>query len=217
MSESDSGIDPAWLQRNLTNPEEVTAFYDDWAATYDETLEMWHYQSPKVAAGLMARYVAKNGRILDAGCGTGMTGRALHQAGFRHIVGLDLSLKSLAEAERLGVYEQVQAHNLQERPFPFPDNYFAALECIGVLTYVPDTLSLFTEFCRLVHPGGVIIFSQRQDLVQERAYLAILQQLVDDGLWLPLHHSEPMPYLPHPDSGLTTPVLYFVYQVAGYG
>jgi predicted TPR repeat methyltransferase len=213
MNESDSNIDPSWLQRNLTNPQEVIAFYDDWAANYDETLKTWHYKSPEVAATLMAQYVAKDGRILDAGCGTGMTGQALQQVGFRHIVGIDLSLKSLAEAEQSGVYEQVQAHNLQERPIPFPDNHFAGLECIGVLTYIQDIQALFTEYCRLVQPEGVIIFSQRQDLYEAREYASTLKQLATAGLWQEIYQSEPMPYLPHPDSGLTTPVLYFVYRV----
>lgn len=215
MSETNPGIDPSWLQRNLTNPEEVASFYDAWAVNYNETLQTWHYKSPEVAASLMAQYVEMNGRILDAGCGTGMTGLALHQVGFRHIVGLDLSLKSLAEAVQLDVYERLLAHDLQERPFPFPDNDFDGLECIGVLTYVPDIATLFTEFCRLVRPNGVVIFSQRQDLVEARAYLTVLQQLEADGLWQQLYQSEPMPYLPHPDSGLTTPVLYFVYRVNG--
>ena len=161
----------------------------------------------------MAQYVAKDGRILDAGCGTGMTGKALQQVGFSHIVGIDLSLKSLAEAEQSGAYEQVLAHNLQERPFPFPNNHFAGLECIGVLTYIQDVQALFTEYCRLVQPEGVIIFSQRQDLYESRDYAGIIKQLESDGLWQTIYHSEPMPYLPHPDSGLTTPVLYFVYRV----
>jgi predicted TPR repeat methyltransferase len=213
MDKSESAVDPAWLQRNLTDPQEVTAFYDNWAANYDETLQSWHYKSPEVAATLMARYVSVDGRILDAGCGTGMTGKALQQAGFQHIIGLDLSLKSLAEAEQSAVYEQVRAHNLQERPFPFPDNHFAGLECIGVLTYIQDIQSLFTEYCRLVQPGGVIIFSQRQDLYEARDYASTIEQLVTAGLWQEVYRSEPMSYLPHPDSGLTTPVLYFVYRV----
>ena len=215
MSDSNKNIDPSWLQRNLTNPEEVTAFYDEWALNYNETLQTWHYKSPEVAAGLMKEYVGVNSRILDAGCGTGMTGRALHQVGFRHIVGIDLSLKSLAEAEQSGVYERVMAHNLQDRPFPFMNNHFDGLECIGVLTYVPDITTLFTEFCRLVRPDGIIIFSQRQDLVEARDYLPVLQKLEAYGLWQQLHQSEPMPYLPHPGSGLTTPVIYFAYRVNG--
>ncbi|MDZ7829733.1 MAG: class I SAM-dependent methyltransferase [Halofilum sp. (in: g-proteobacteria)] len=40
--------------------------------------------------------------MLDAGCGTGLSGRALSAAGFRTIDGMDVSQRSLEIAARLG-------------------------------------------------------------------------------------------------------------------
>ncbi|AWN16737.1 hypothetical protein SALB1_2539 [Salinisphaera sp. LB1] len=44
--------------------------------------------------------------------------------------------------------------------------------------------------------GGLILFTQRQDLYGD-AFQAALDTVTAQGLWSPLYHSGPQPYLPH--------------------
>lgn len=205
----------SWLTENSTDSGAIASFYDAWAADYNDTLDEWNYKSPEIAAGLMRRYLGRDGRILDAGCGTGLTGVTLQKAGFERVTGIDISADSLRQAAATGAYERVMQVNMQVRPFPFEAAGFDGLECIGVLTYLPETAETFREFCRLVRPGGYIIFSQRNDLYAERDYAGVAQALADEGRWREVHISEPMPYLPNNDDfGEKILVIYSVYAVA---
>lgn len=204
----------SWLTENSTDSGVIAAYYDAWAADYDSTLEAWNYKSPAVAAELMGRYVAQDGRILDAGCGTGLTGLALKRAGFGRVTGIDISADSLRRAAATGAYERVLQVNMQARPFPVEAASFDGLECVGVLTYLPETAETFREFCRLVRPGGHIIFTQRDDLYAERDYAGVARALIEKGMWREVHVSEPMLYLPqNADFGEKILVIYGVYAV----
>jgi hypothetical protein len=68
--------------------------------------------------------------------------------------------------------------------------------CIGVLTYLPDTEAIVGEFCRVVGPGGSIIFTQRSDLWAERRCSEVLEGLVAAGVCEVVSVSEPGDYLP---------------------
>jgi len=111
----------------------------------------------------------------------------------------DLSPNALAHAGATGAYERVVEVDLQQLPIPFPDDAFDALNCVGVLTYLPHTKATLREFLRLVRPGGTIAFSQREDVWVERGCHALIEGLVTEGACEALHVSEPRPYLPKSD------------------
>jgi 2-polyprenyl-3-methyl-5-hydroxy-6-metoxy-1,4-benzoquinol methylase len=100
----------------------------------------------------------ETGRILDAGCGTGLTGNALKNMGYKDITGIDISRKSILLAQKAGAYSQLKQLDLQTQPFPFNQGEFDAVNCIGVLTNIKDPRPLFKEFCRIVRPSGYIVF-----------------------------------------------------------
>lgn len=81
----------------------VTRYYDDWADDYDATLSQWSHEAPEQVARRLREVLAPDARVLDAGCGTGLSGRALAAAGFRMIDGMDVSRRSLEIAARTGV------------------------------------------------------------------------------------------------------------------
>ena len=84
-----------------------------------------------------------------------------------------------------------------QQPLPFTENNFDALICIGVLTYIEDSRSLFKEFCRVVRPGGYIVFSQRSDLFDDRRFPQIIASLEEEKVWEKIDISAPQPYLPN--------------------
>lgn len=211
-----SNVDPSWLTQNSTDSESIASYYDSWSADYNESLAQWNYQSPQVAAELATRYTQHESRVLDAGCGTGLTGVALKGQGFSDVVGIDISPKSLEQSAATNAYAQLLQINMQQFPFPFEDDAFDAISCVGVLTYLPDTPATFREFCRIVRPGGYIIFTQRDDLYADRGYADVCGQLQNMGLWEEIFISEPMLYLPNNDDYADKIlVIYSVYRVQG--
>ena len=188
--------DDGWLTSGPTDPDEVRSFYDAWSDRYDDDLAGWDYRAPARIAGQLAAHGDLSAAVLDAGCGTGLSGRALRAAGFHgDLVGVDLSEASLSIAGDSGVYTSVRAASLNE-PLPFADAAFGALACIGVLTYVPDVEACWREFCRLTTSGGVVAFTQREDIWLERGCRNVLDRLASEGRWTPLEVSDPEPYLP---------------------
>lgn len=178
------------------NSEDVAQYYDEWADDYDETLARWRYKAPEQVAARMRTALDADTIILDAGCGTGLSGRALAAAGFDTIDGMDVSRRSLEIAERLGVYRTLQHVDMQKLPLPCDDDVYGGLTCVGVLTYIPDSAAILREFARVLRSGGSMVLTQRSDLLIERDFPATLKALEGEGLIETPDISEPMPYLP---------------------
>jgi len=204
-----------WGEGSSTDSATVEHAYDTFAETgsYDETFDEWGYVGPETAAAILKNFVPRQSRILDAACGSGLTGTALRNLGYSHIEGVDISAKLLELADRTGAYDRVERVDMQTFPLPFGDDEFDAVNFIGALTYF-ETNEILRELCRIVHRGGYIVFSQRDDIMRSQDYGEQLEELERDGLWKRIFGTEPMPYLPHhPDYGADIEVRYFVYEV----
>lgn len=196
--------DGGWLVSGLTEPEEIRRHYDDWAGHYDEDLAAWTYTAPssiaQLVAGLAGTALA-DATVLDVGCGTGLVGGALREAGAGgRLIGVDLSAASLAVAERREfgggrVYDEVSTADLQQ-PLAFADDTFDVAVCVGVLTYLPDTATVWRELARIVRAGGIVACTQRDDVWRERACGSVLHELERDGTWVVVHLSPAVDYLP---------------------
>lgn len=196
---ADEQIDPTWLLEGSADPAAVADYYDRWATAYDADLAAWRYDAPAVVAAAVARLVPDATSVLDAGCGTGLTGRALRAAGCTGAIdGIDISEASLAVAAESGVYAQLAPGDLQ-RPLPFPDVRFDAAVCVGVMTYVPDVEACWRELCRVVRAGGVVAVTQREDLWDPRGCDVVVERLAADGTWMPIEVTGAEPYLPAND------------------
>ena len=186
--------------------------YDTFAETgsVDETFEQWGYVGPQTAAAIMLNYVPTDGRVLDAACGSGLTGVALARLGYAVVEGIDISARLLEIAETTGAYRRLRRVDMQSLPLPFDDDSFDAVSFIGALTYF-ETADILRELSRVVRSGGHVVFSQRDDLMRERDYGAQLRALEDSGVWHRVYGTEPMPYLPrHPEYGTDIEAQYFV-------
>lgn len=198
--------DADWLRSSHTDPAEVATVYDDWAARYDADLRSWDYRAPSLTVAALASVQPSAATVLDVGCGTGLVGQELAGAGFVDVVGIDLSADSLERAKATGAYREVRQVDVQSAPIPFADGAFAALVCVGVMTYLPDTTAVVREFCRLVEPGGSILFTQRDDLWESRGCQTDLDALAAAGHCRIGSISEPLPYLPGSDELGDVPV-----------
>ena len=204
-----------WGAHYSTDSDTVQRDYDTFAESgaYDETFDEWGYVGPETAAAILNNYVPTDGRVLDAACGSGLTGSAMATLGYTRIDGIDISPRLLEIAEGTGAYQALRRVDMQQFPFPLADGEYDAVMFIGALTYF-ETNEVLRELCRVVRSGGHVVFSQRDDIMRERSYGEQLDALEREGVWRRVFGTEPMPYLPrHPEYGTSIKVQYFVYEV----
>ncbi len=170
---------------------ELADAYSKWAADYDRETIGLGYCLPFAIAAWLARHVAKgDGPILDAGCGTGLSGPLLAALGYNELVGLDLSADMLAIAARRGVYREFVEAELG-KPLPFPDGRFAAFVATGVFTVGHAPAQSLDELVRVTRPGGHAVFSVRDVLLEEAGFAARMDALARAGRWTRLEASPP--------------------------
>lgn len=218
MMNSNKDQSHSWLKRANTESAAVETYYDAWANEYNKDLKGWEYKAPVESARLLKNVCSEKINILDAGCGTGLTGLALKEYGFNKIVGIDISKKSILIAEKTDAYSDLKRQDLQKHPFPFKADAFDAVNCVGVLAYIDDPLSLFKEFCRIVRPGGYAVFTHREDLAVSSNYKELLRTLEYQNYWKKRLISEPKLYLPKNDSfSDEIKVIYYLFQISEKG
>jgi len=213
---TDSGVrGDSTVLSDMTHADlgKLEAYYDKWSASYEDDLLSKGYNAPEMAAEALHRHDLDRALpVLDAGCGTGLTGLHLKKRGFGEVVGVDYSMASLEKAREKECYSDLRRMNLNE-PMEFPDDHFVAAQCIGALTYMKNMDMLMREFRRVVRPGGIVSFTHRVDLYDD-GFRAILSTMEDEGLWTGIHRSEPMPYIPgHNDFGDDKAIIYDMFRV----
>ena len=182
------------------SPAELGRAYAQWAEDYDADLvQRMGYAAPGVAAAQLQALVRdRDARILDAGCGTGLVGEALHALGYRALIGLDYSEAMLEQARRKAVYRSVHQGDLMAR-LDFEDAAFDAVICVGTFTLGHIGPSAFGELLRVVRPGGHLCFTVRDEAWDQDDYAGALEALVSAGRIAELE-DRLVPYISEDDS-----------------
>ncbi len=170
--------------------EALEAQYDEWAETYDEDNAAMGFRLPVLAAAVFARWVPTGGKILDAGCGTGLAAENLHILGYRDLVGVDLSKNMLDKARETGVFSEVRRMVMGEH-LDFSPNIFAGAIVTGVFTEGHAPHSSLYELIRVVKQGGHIVFNVRDDIYEHHGFREKMDRLEADGLWKLAEKSDP--------------------------
>ena len=166
--------------------EQQQSAYDDWAERYEQDLCAMGHRNPAVVPTAFARYVpADTAPILDAGCGGGIQAEPLAWLGYGPIIGIDLSDGMLEVARRKGIYAELRQMTLGEH-LDFPDNHFGATLSCGCITPKHAPANSFDELIRVTQAGGYIVFSLRDDPMQEPEYPAALVRHEQAGHWEPI-------------------------------
>ena len=74
-------------------------------------------------------------KVLDLGCGDGLTGKAMHRRGFQNLTGVDFSETMLEKADLTRLYRETKQVDLLE-DLPYPSDEFDILVSTGVTTYL---------------------------------------------------------------------------------
>jgi SAM-dependent methyltransferase len=191
--------------------QEAGEVYDNWAEEYERSVASWGYTTPAVAGGLLGRYVdPRDGAVLDAGAGTGITGEILALLGYGGLVGIDVSRDMLELARKKGVYKELREMELGGR-LDFPDDAFAAVVSTGVFAAGHAPPESFEDLLRLTRAGGYLIFSVRTDVYEEGGFREKQEALEREGRWRLVEATEPFSHLRFEDPELKVRV--FVYRV----
>ncbi|MHA6687974.1 class I SAM-dependent DNA methyltransferase [Mesorhizobium sp. A556] len=170
-------------------PQELAQAYAAWSAEYDRETAASGYCLPFLIAAWVARYVAKDaGPLLDAGCGTGLSGPALKALGYEDITGLDMSPEMLGIAGSRQAYRAL-AQAALGGPLPWADGHFAAFFSTGVFTQGHAPASSLEELVRITRPGGMAIFTVRDVVLDAGGFFATFKALEDAGRWRMLEES----------------------------
>lgn len=171
------------------NAQELDAAYADWAARYDRETAALGYLLPFLVTAWVARYVQPGeGPLLDAGCGTGLTGPQLKALGYDRLEGLDLSAEMLDIARGRQAYDDLKQATLGG-DLPWPDGYFRAFVSTGVFTIGHAPASAFHDLARITAPGGHAIFTVRDRVLEDGGFRDVFKALEDAGRWMPVEES----------------------------
>lgn len=164
--------------------EECRAAYDEWAEQFNGDIALQDYVAPMhVARALIDAGADIKGEILDAGCGTGLSGVALVNAGATTMDGIDFSEGMLKVAAKTGIYRTLMPVDLS-KPIPnTKDESYDILTCVGTLTHGHvKAVPALREFVRVVRRGGYIAATILDDIWEVNGYAAEVKSLEEQGL-----------------------------------
>lgn len=173
---SDAKIDSVY--QSSSDPADQRALYDEWGNSYDDDMADQQYATPgRIAAALAAASDGVGTAVLDFGCGTGLSGEALAEAGFTTIDGTDLSQPMLDEAEDKGVYRKLWQLTAGQLDIS-PADYGAIIAC-GVVSPGAAPAETLQVMADKVAPGGLLVFSYNDHAMKADEYLDQLKTLTD--------------------------------------
>lgn len=165
---------------NLASAGATKDLYRDWAATYDEEIAANGYASPvRTAEALVQCGAALDKPLLDIGCGSGVSGLFLRDAGFTELHGSDFSPEMLALAQDKGLYASLHQADLRD-PFEFVTEPFTTIAAIGVLAPGHAGPEVLETVVNLLSVGGMFGFSMNDHTLENPGYLAEIARMVQE-------------------------------------
>jgi predicted TPR repeat methyltransferase len=138
----------------------VAEVFDEFAASFDESLKNLDYAAPRLLADALAQRVTfGEGRfdVLDAGCGTGLCGVLLRSTS-KSLVGVDLSAGMLAKARDRAIYDELVEAELcacmRARRAAFD-----IVNCADTLVYFGALEEAAAAASTCLRPGGLFAFT----------------------------------------------------------
>ena len=138
------------LRQQMREFYETSEAYKGLLAAHDEAY-LRHYVE------LVTRYAPPGSKILDLGCGNGISARLINQAG-HDVVGTDISPLFLQEA-RAWENGQLRYQVCDVLELPFETASFDVICSNELIEHLPDVETALAEMMRVVRKGGRIVLS----------------------------------------------------------
>lgn len=185
--------------------DKLSAYYAKWAAYYDADVADHDYGLPEMMLAAVvaaakhdlaaARYLDRSVPVLDAGCGTGLVGAVMHDAGYTDLSGIDLSQEMVEQARERGVYRYLEGGIDLSQPVPGHLRRRAVIVLVGGVFTVghipPESLSVVAD---LVARNGLLVVSTRRSYQATTDFVPVQQAMIDDGRLELLAHLRDAPY-----------------------
>ena len=140
--------------------ENTAAQHDAYAAEYDNQVQAYDCHLTDVLFGLCYAFIQPGQRMLDAGIGSGLSAELFARAGLK-VSGMDFSPAMLEVCQAKSIAQELKQHDLQQIPWPYPSGSFDHLVCCGVLHFLSDLETTFTEASRILQENGSFAFTTR--------------------------------------------------------
>ncbi|MGD1017785.1 MAG: methyltransferase domain-containing protein [Verrucomicrobiia bacterium] len=129
--------------------------YEAWVKQIDYKVHaMSCYKVKAMLVELLTRYLGTGARVLDVGCGFGLTVLEANRRGF-DAEGIDLSEHFVALARgKLGLGEKVRQGRLED--LHLADSAYDGVIFWDVLEHVHNPLEILAEIRRILRPGGYL-------------------------------------------------------------
>jgi SAM-dependent methyltransferase len=145
----------------------------DFAAYWNRVANQKTFTHP-LDLSLLEQYVSKDACILDYGCGYGRLVKALKDAGYQNITGIDFSEELIKRGKHEGAEQLFYIDSCKK--IPLEDHTVDCILLFAVLTCIPDnalqTLLIDTLFSKLKR-GGILYMSDyylQEDSVEVDGY-----------------------------------------------
>ena len=152
----------------------VKNLFDDYAEKFNDSLvNNLKYDLPFTLKELIIKLSiskSKYNKVLDLGCGTGLSGAGLREI-CKNLSGIDISENMISKAKELDIYDHlivgdiVEMLNLSQQKY----DLFVALD---VLIYIGDVKPLFSTVSKCSNSDSLFIFSVE---IQEKEGYSLLQ------------------------------------------
>ncbi|MBY5386486.1 class I SAM-dependent methyltransferase [Rhizobium johnstonii] len=153
----------------------VETLFDQHAEVFEDVLvEQLGYHVPMlVRQRLQALNLGPFKRLLDLGCGTGLTGGALRDL-CADMTGIDISEKMVEIAHEKDLYETLFVAEVEDFLDDNDEEAFDIIAATDVLPYLGALEPLFFGAAENLTPGGLFIFSSEtlpEEILAGRAYM----------------------------------------------
>jgi arsenite methyltransferase len=142
------------MTTNATSNQELTYFSAQ--ASWGVTKHMGGLRATYALADLCR--INKDTRLLEVGCGVGLTTCHLAARYGCHIVAVDLSPEMIGwatrRAQRKGLQSQTEFRTADAQSLPFADGTFDVVMCESVTAFPADQQKAVSEYARVTRSGG---------------------------------------------------------------
>ena len=192
-TEISDDIKAEMLKHTGFSQNDIKEHYDEVAEKYDEIYLGAGYYDHVKCLELASKYVPEDKRadyqVFDMGCGTGLVGEVMQQAGFESIMGCDASkgMNDVAAQKNGGkAYKELRELFLGI-PEKFPEDLkgrFDMITAAGILAQGHLDTKVFDEMIMACKgPGSIIIFTTREMYLTDFGYQAKMDELEAQGKW----------------------------------
>jgi predicted TPR repeat methyltransferase len=148
----------------------VTTMFDGLAGSFDEALHRIEYRAPALVGQALQRAAGEPRQelgIADVGCGTGLLAPYLRPYA-RHLVGVDLSPKMLAQAAKRALYDESVVAELGSF-LRASQGGFDVVASSDTLVYFGDLREVLAAARRSLRQGGRLVFTLEHEACEAEA------------------------------------------------